>query len=84
MEREGFVADKAMEKPMTALPQMFAGAFKVHHKFVKQDVIEKIYASLTDKEGLFEKLSEMYLATLETLFAEPEEDEKKVEWKTDF
>lgn len=83
MEKEGFTMKNLEEKPMTALPQFFAGAFKVHHKFMKPELIEKIYASMDNKEDLFGKLSEMYADTLETLFQEPE-DEKKVEWRTNF
>ena len=83
MEKEGFVIKSVEDKPVTALPQFFAGAFKVHHKFVKPEVIEKIYASMGNKEDLFGKLSEMYADTLETLFQEPD-NEKKVEWRTNF
>ena len=84
MEREGFIAEKAMETPMTSLPQFFAGAFKVHHKFIKPEKVEKIYALMEDKEQLFEKLSEMYQETVQTLFDEPDENEKKINWRTDF
>ena len=38
MEDEGFVAQDIDRKPMTLLPALFAGAFKAHHRFVKQDV----------------------------------------------
>ena len=84
MEREGFIAEKANETPMTSLPKMFAGSFKAHHKYVKPDVIEKIFAQIGEKEDLFSQLVEMYNETLETLFEEPEDNEKKIQWKTDF
>lgn len=42
MEDEGFVAQDIDRKPMTLLPALFAGAFKAHHRFVKQDMIDKI------------------------------------------
>ena len=57
MEREGFVADDVKVKPMTPLPTLFAGAFKAHHKFVKPDTINEIYAKMTDKAGLIAALA---------------------------
>ena len=50
MEDEGFVAQDIDRKPMTLLPALFAGAFKAHHRFVKQDVIDKIYAGMPHKD----------------------------------
>ena len=49
MEDEGFVARNIDDKPMTLLPSLFAGAFKAHHRFVKQDVIDEIYAHMPNK-----------------------------------
>ena len=37
MEDEGFVARNIDDRPMTLLPALFAGAFKAHHRFVKQE-----------------------------------------------
>lgn len=42
MEAEGFVGEDVEKRPMTLLPALFAGAFKAHHRFVKQEVIDKI------------------------------------------
>ena len=52
MEDEGFIAKDIEEKPMTLLPALFAGAFKAHHRFVKQDVIDQIYENMPNKEKL--------------------------------
>ena len=60
MEDEGFVAKNIDDRPMTLLPALFAGAFKAHHRFVKQDVIDEIYANMPNKDKLIEKLAEMY------------------------
>ena len=46
MEAEGFVTEDVQRKPMTLLPALFAGAFKAHHRFVKQEMIDKIYISV--------------------------------------
>lgn len=80
MERKGFIASDITDKPMTSLPALFAGAFLAHHRFVKQDVIDKIYSKLTKKEDLIGKLAEMYNEPIMTLVEEPEEDEGNVSW----
>lgn len=82
MEREGFRVDDIADKPMTALPTLFAGAFKANHRFVKRDLTDEIYQAMPDKEKLIEKLAEMYNEPIQTLLTEPEGAEKKVDWKT--
>lgn len=74
MEMQGFVADEVTKKPMTLLPKLFAGAFLANHRFVKPEVIEKIYARLGKKEELIAKLVEMYQEPLVTLLDEPDAD----------
>ena len=81
MERDGFVVQEIESKPMTALPMLFAGAFKMHHKFIKRDLIDEIYSVMPNKDDLIQKLAEMYNEPLLALLNEPEESEKKVEWK---
>ena len=49
MERNGFVASDIETKPMTTLPDLFAGAFLAHHRFEKREVIDEIYSHLTNK-----------------------------------
>ena len=80
MEEEGFVAKQIDDRPMTLLPDLFAGAFKAHHKFVKRDVIDKIYANMTHKDKLIEVLAEMYNEPIMALMAEPEDSAKNVDW----
>lgn len=80
MEKKGFIASEITDKPMSNLPALFAGAFLAHHRFVKQDVIDKIYSKLTKKEDLIGKLSEMYNEPIMTLVEEPEEDKGNVNW----
>ena len=50
MERKGFIASEVENKPMSTLPALFAGAFLAHHRFVKQDVIDSIFAKMKNKE----------------------------------
>lgn len=80
MEDEGFVARNIDDKPMTLLPTLFAGAFKAHHRFVKQDVIDEIYAHMPNKDKLIEKLAEMYNEPIISLMEEPEDTAKNVDW----
>lgn len=80
MEKKGFIASDITDKPMTTLPALFAGAFLAHHRFVKEDVIDKIYATRTDKVGLIGKLAEMYNEPIMTLVEEPEDSEGNANW----
>lgn len=85
MEDEGFVAQDIDRKPMTLLPALFAGAFKAHHRFVKQDVIDKIYAGMPHKDELIGKLAEMYNDPIVTLIKEPDEKAvKNVSWEANW
>ena len=80
MEKKGFIASDITEKPMTTLPELFAGAFLAHHRFVKSDIIDNIYSKLTKKEDLIGKLAEMYNEPILTLVEEPEEAEGNLDW----
>ena len=85
MEDEGFVAQDIDRKPMTLLPALFAGAFKAHHRFVKQDVIDKIYAGMPHKDELIGTLAEMYNDPIVTLMEEPDEKAvKNVSWEANW
>lgn len=80
MEDEGFVAQDIDQRPMTLLPALFAGAFKAHHRFVKQEVIDEIYSAMPNKEDLIGKLAEMYNEPIMSLMEEPDKKGKNVEW----
>ena len=80
MEKKGFVAADITDKPMTTLPDLFAGAFLAHHRLVKREVIDNIYTKLTKKEDLIGKLAEMYNEPIMALVEEPEEDKGNVNW----
>ena len=84
MEKNGFVADDIQRKPMTMLPTLFAGAFLAHHRFVKRDVIDNIYARMNHKDELMTALVEMDNEPIMSLFDEPENNEDNagnVSWK---
>lgn len=85
MERNGFIADDIQRKPVTMLPTLFAGAFLAHHRFVKRDVIDSLYARMNHKDELISALAEMYNEPLLTLLDEPEQQENgegNLNWKT--
>ncbi len=84
LEKQGFVLSDIAEKPMTTLPELFAGAFLAHHMYVKRDVIDGIYDSMPNKEDLIKRLAEMYNEPIEALIAEPEESEGNVSWETNW
>lgn len=84
LEKQGFVLSDIAEKPMTTLPELFAGAFLAHHRYVKREVIDSIYDSMPNKEDLIKRLAEMYNEPIEALIAEPEESEGNVSWGTNW
>jgi hypothetical protein len=85
MERENFVANDIVNKPMNTLPKLFAGAFKAHHKYdTKQKVIDEIFDSLTNKGALIEKLAEMYSEPMETLMDDCGDEKNATAWDASF
>lgn len=84
MERRGFVASDVDTKPMTTLPALWAGAFLAHHRWAKDDLIEEIYAHMSDKQLLIGKLAEMYNDPIQSLIEDPENAEGNVNWTASF
>ncbi len=82
MERRGFKISDLEEKPVTTFPALFAGAFLAHHKFVKQEVIDRIFESLTNKSDLIGKLAEMYNEPILTMIEDPDGSEGNLNWVT--
>ena len=80
MERNGFKAADIQDKPVITLPALFAGAFLANHRYVKQDVIDAIFAKTPNKMELIGKLAEMYNEPIMTLIDEPEESEGNAMW----
>ena len=86
MEREGFVAGDVVNKPMSTLPKLFAGAFKAHHRFdVKQKDIDEMFDLFRNKQALVEKLSEMYAEPMEALLDDDNIDKgNAIAWEANF
>lgn len=81
MESNGFSIQDIDRKPTIVLPTLFAGAFRMHCQGTKQSTIDEILSHITDKEGLFVRLAEMYNDPAAEVMAEPEEGaEGNVSW----
>lgn len=73
MERRGFIADDIVTKPMTVIPDLFAGAFLSKHPQVKREKIDAIYEAVNGKQMLIRALTDMYNDTIESLIDDDEE-----------
>lgn len=81
MENQGFVLSNIDDKPVTTIPDLFAGAFRKNHSSVSRKTIDEIYEHTTHRSELVGKLAEMYNETVSTLFDEPEDgDEGEANW----
>lgn len=84
LERAGFDPNLLGSQPVSMLPMLFEGAFRMHHRRLDKDVISRIYKSMKNKDKLLEALAEMYREPIEALFDEPEENEGNAEWGKNF
>lgn len=82
MERRGFVADDITTKPLTVIPDLFAGAFLSKHPQVKREKIDKIYEEMHGKQRLIRALMDMYNETIEGLIDSDEEGNEN--WTPNF
>lgn len=80
LEKQGFNIGDISDKPLTTLPTLFAGAFLAHHRFIKREIIDRIFAKMTNKMDLVMRLAEMYNEPITALVDEPEESEGNVAW----
>lgn len=80
LEKQGFNIGDISDKPLTTLPTLFAGAFLAHHRFIKRDIIERIFAKMNNKMDLVMRLAEMYNEPITALVDEPEESEGNLDW----
>lgn len=74
MESRGFVLSEIETKPMTRIPELFAGAFIANHNGINSDTIDGIYNAFEDKDSLIGALGEMYADTINTLTDAPEKN----------
>ena len=86
LSRSGFRTDMISDQPAIGIPMLFRGAFMVHHRMIKEDLTDRIWKAVPDKDKFLSKLVEMYLEPINDLLADPEEDDeaKKIEWGANF
>ena len=72
MERRGFVVEEVLAKPMSMLPDMFAGAFIANHPFVRRKLIDEIFEQFDNKGELLDALAAMYSIVIEEFVNELE------------
>lgn len=79
MEREGFVFDMD-NKPNTTITTLFRGAFRMHHKGMMPEKIDKIWKFQRGKSKLIAYLYSLYMKPLAELLDEEENDEENPTW----
>lgn len=80
MERRGFKISDISDKPVSTLPALFAGAFLANHRFIKQEIVDKIFNCISNRDELLSKLSEMYNEPIEAMLEGSETDEGNATW----
>lgn len=84
MEATGFNVEELASKPLSTLPLLWKGSFLAHHKNIKAWLQDKMFEQMPRKEELFDRLADMYMETVESLFEEPENDEGNLEWEVNW
>lgn len=79
MEREGFVYDMD-NKPNLTITTLFRGAFRMHHKGMMPEKIDKIWKFQRDKGKLIAYLYILYMKPLGELLEEEESKEENPTW----
>lgn len=81
MSDSGFTLDKFADDAVGYHKALFTGAFIQYHRNTQRSVIDDIWDNLPNKEELLKVLVEMYSETTSTMFADPKDEAKKVEWE---
>ena len=83
MEADGINLTELDKKPVTILPKLFEYAFFANHKRISKELIGEMFGLLTDKNEMYNKLSEMAMETLNTLF-EDSTEKNAIKWTATF
>lgn len=84
MERKGFNIQEIDSKPMTMIPILIQGSFKMHHKYVGKEQIQRLYDSFPNKDLFLEKIVDMYVEAFDTLTSEPKDKENLIHWEANW
>ena len=80
MERRGFKLD--MDYPNSNIRELFRGAFQKNHRGISPERVDKIWEEQKGKDELLGALVKLYMKPLETLMAEPEDEDENPTWET--
>lgn len=85
VEHAGFDVSQVGVKPLTMIPIIVSGAFIMHNPFIKQNEIDSVFKSISNKNEFIMKLVEMYQEAGNTLLEQPDEETgKNSTWTTDW
>lgn len=85
LSQAGFKPDMVTDQPAVGIPMLFNGAFVANHRFIKTDVRDRIFESITNKTDFIGKLLTLYLEPINEMLEDPPEDsEKNVKWEANF
>lgn len=85
MDRSGFNPDDVTAHPATGVPALFRGAFLANHKWVKADLIDRMFEKIPNMNDLVPKLMVMYYEPINEMLEGKEDDpEKNLEWGANF
>lgn len=84
LTRQGFDPHSLATAPILAIPQLVRGAFLAHHRQTTKETIDRIYASIPEKDKFIDALAEMYTEPVEALFDEPRETEGNATWEANW
>lgn len=85
LERSGFSIDDVVIKPVISVPMLFRGSLVAKNPKMPVAEADALWAQIKKKDQLVLRLSVIYKDVVESLFADPEEDdEKNATWETNF
>lgn len=84
LEHSGFNIYEVETKPLTRIPQLWSGAFALHHKRVTEEQKREIWNHMRRKDDVVTKLGAMYMDAVATLVVDSEEVESSedfIDWE---
>ena len=77
-ESRGFDIDEVPKFPVSRIPELFYYAFRMHHKMLPKEKVDKIYEEILPlPEGFLARLQTLYLIPLKEMFPSNEGEERK-------
>ena len=79
LSRAGFTIDLVVQNPLDGIPMLFNGSLEAFHPDLGDEEKDKLFESISDKNGLLKVLMQMYTEPVETLLKDPKE--KNATWE---